>query len=300
MAHNFESKRKNGIIITAAVCIVAVIIAYFTNYPGFGKNNILPESFDTTRDFIKVLDVGQAESILVYSNGYCALFDTGTSDSANEICSALSEFGIKTIDVMLVSHLHTDHIGGIKGILEKYPASNLVLPELSTESEGMGQAQFAINKVTDDGGESYNAKQGMNFEIGEFEITVLAAYSDMDDENNRSIIAVAEIDNRKFMFTGDAETKVENLLLNEGLNLKCDILSVGHHGSSTSSSTKFLQTVRPRYAVISCGKNNMYGHPHNEVLAALERNGAEVLRTDLQGDITFYFNEGKIKTKTEN
>lgn len=300
MQHKFNIQKKIGIIVTAVIIIAAVAVAYFTGYGGFGENNITPGGFDRSQDFIKVIDVGQGESILIYSNGYAALFDVGESDSANKICSALSEYDIKRIDVIMISHLHTDHIGGLKNVMELYPADNVVLPELSTESEGLGLAQYAINKLTKEGGKIYTAIPGMNFSIGEFEITVLAAYEGMDNENNSSIIAVAEIDGKKFMFTGDAETKVEKMLLKEGLNLKCDILSVGHHGSNTSSSDEFLKAVRPRYAVISAGLNNMYGHPHNNVLSALENVDAKIFRTDLQGDIIFSFSGGSISVKTGN
>lgn len=275
-------------VILAAVCIVISVL----------ERN-LPSNFDSSVDFVKVLDVGQSESILIYSNGYSALIDTGISDYAADICVALEECDIKELDVMMISHLHSDHTGGIERILENYSVNNLILPELSIESEGMAQAQLAINSVTSSGGEVYSAVQGMNFKVGEFEITVLAAYGDMADENNRSIIAVAEIDGIKFMFTGDAETKVEKKLLEEGLNLKCDVLKMGHHGSSTSSSEEFLKAVRPRYAAISAGAGNMYGHPHNEVLASLEHFGTKIYRTDYDGDITFFIRDGKINPETE-
>ena len=139
----------------------------------------------------------------------------------------------------------------------------------------------------------------MNFKVGDFEITVLALYDKLDDENNRSVMLAAEIDKKKFIFTGDAEVKAENLLLNEGLNLKCDVFKAGHHGSSTSNSEKLLTQMKPKYAVISAGENNMYGHPHREVLADFESFNTEVFRTDLSGDITFYVKNGYINPKTE-
>lgn len=297
MSRKVEQDKKIKVIITAAVLIVAVVVAYFTGYKGLEK---LPtrEKFDSSQDFIKVIDVGQGESILIYSNGYSALFDVGEAENSADVCSVLSECNIKEIDVIAISHLHTDHIGAIENIMQIFPVNNVILPELSTDSEGMSLAQFAINKVTQNGGEIYNAKQGMNFKIGEFEITVLSAFEGMD-ENNSSIIAVAKIGSKKFMFTGDAEKKAEKMLLNEGLNLRCDILSVGHHGSNTSSSADFLNAVRPEYAVISAGKDNMYGHPHNEILSAFENIGSEIFRTDLQGDVTFYFDKDRISVKTE-
>lgn len=287
-----HNKRLPHAVVSTLVVFLLLAISYFINsdiFATFQQNG----NFDTSKDFVSVMDVGQGESILIYSNGYCAVYDVGTEESSEKICANLKASGIKTIDVLMVSHLHTDHIGGAKTVADTFNVKNLILPEISTHSEGLSYAQYAINKVTALGGETYTAKSGMNFKIGDFEITVLAAY-DMDDENNRSIIAATEIEGKKFLFTGDAETKVEQKLLNEGLNLKCDVLSVGHHGSSTSTSSEFLMAVSPQYAAISAGKDNMYGHPHNETLSLLERNGAKVFRTDINGDITFYVENGII------
>ena len=110
---------------------------------------------------------------------------------------------------------------------------------------------------------------------------------------------MAELDGIKFLFTGDAEAKTEKALIEDGLNIDCDVLKVGHHGSSTSSSKEFLDKATPDYAAISVGKNNMYSHPSESVIDALEERGTRILRTDTDGDITFYVENGKIRTETE-
>ncbi len=286
------SKRKIRQII-ALICAIISICVFFAQ-------RLFGTGFDESQDFVKVIDVGQAECILIYSNGYSALIDTGLASTVNDVCEILNECGIEKLDVMLLTHLHNDHTGGVSGILELFSVENLILPELSAYSEGLSAAQLAINTVTKAGGEVHSATQGMNFNIGEFELTVLASYGDMEDENNRSVVTVAKIGDKKFLFTGDAETVVEEALLKEGLDLKCDVFSAGHHGSSTSNSEKFLRAVDPHYAVISVGEGNMYGHPHNEVLATFEYLGVEVLRTDRQGDITFYIENGAISPETED
>lgn len=139
----------------------------------------------------------------------------------------------------------------------------------------------------------------MNFPIGEFEITVLAAFSNMEVENDRSVITAAKINDFKFMFVGDMESGAEKKLLKENLNLKCDVLKVGHHGSSTSSKVDFLKAVRPKIAAISVGRDNTYGHPHSEVLSNLEYMGASIYRTDVDGDISFFIENDRIVPKTE-
>ncbi len=297
-------KKRNIISLLAGlICVITVAAVYFGgNILGEFRNGVATDSKGIPllqRDFVRVMDVGQGDSILIYSNGRSALIDTGTVASGNELCYELNGICNNTLDVMLLSHLHSDHTGGVNRILEDFDIKNLILPELSTFSEGLSAAQNAINAVNKTGGEIYGAKQGMNFSVGDFEVTVLAAYGDMDDENNRSIIVMAEIDGRKFLFTGDAEKQVEKELIKEKINIDCDVLKLGHHGSTTSTCIEFLNAATPEYAAISVGADNMYGHPHKEVIASLEKRNIKILRTDESGSITFFVDNGEITTETE-
>ncbi len=279
------SSRKTAALITGFVSLLICAVVIIINFDAIFKTSKSPENIDS--DFIEVIDVGQGESILISSKGATALIDTGLYSEYHSVTDTLSKYNISKIDVLLISHLHDDHAGALGVLSEIYTISNLILPEVSIESESLGVAELAIDRVVEDGGEIYTAKQGMNFDIGNFELTVLASFDKMSDENNRSVITMAEIDGKKFLFTGDMERKAEEALLKEDLNLKCDVLKVAHHGSSTSSSAEFLDACNPKMAVISAGKDNIYGHPHNEVLALFETRGYEVLRTDLMGNIIF-------------
>lgn len=287
----------------AAVLLAAAIFITAFSRGVFGERLqqvFNPDSvFDTSVDFVKITDVGQADSILIYSNGCSAVIDVGTEDSAESILEDLDSVRIKDIDALIVTHLHTDHAGGLPELAERKAIDNLIIPELNDYAEAAAFVKTAKQTVVSSGGNAYTAVQGMNFEIGEFTVTVLAYYDDMQDENNKSIIVMAEIDGIKFLFTGDAEEKTEKALIKDGINIDCDVLKVGHHGSSSSSSEEFLNKATPEYAAISVGKNNMYSHPSRSVVEALENCGAEVLRTDSDGDVTFYVENGKIKTETE-
>lgn len=298
MTRKTAGKNRIAIAVLTAILCIAVFVVFLFKFEGsFFK---LPNSSEKSgEDYVKILDIGQGDSILLYSNDYSALLDTGTEDGANDLSAALYGSGIEKIDVLILSHLHSDHTGGVSRVFEDFTVDNLILPELSTYSEGIYSAQLAINEVTKQGGGVYSAVQGMNFELGDFEITVLASYGAMLDENNRSLIIMAEIDGRKFLLTGDAEEKAEKALLKESINIDCDVLKVGHHGSNTSSCNEFLDAASPQYAAISVGKDNSYGHPHKETVKALKACGAEILRTDQSGDITFYIENGVIKPETE-
>ena len=288
-----SKKRLLSAVLALTICIISLIVSLVQNK--FAEEGA---AADKDADFVRFIDVGQGDCALIYSNGYSALIDTGTPDSAPELCTELQKMGIEIIDVLVLSHLHDDHTGGVESIAQNFEIKNVVLPELSIESEQLGAAELVINKVTNSRGGVYNATQGMNFKIGDFEITVLAAYGEMADENNRSVILAAEISEVKFLFTGDAEKKVEKKLLSEGLNLKCDVFKAAHHGSSTSNCDELLKAVKPRYVVISSGKDNMYGHPHNEILSAFEYIGAKIYNTQNCSNITFYVTDGILSVKT--
>ena len=297
-----KNNKRIKYIVAATLLASAIFITAFSGGV-FGERLqqvFNPEAaFDISVDFVKITDVGQADSILIYSNGCSALIDVGTEDSAADILEDLDSARIKRIDALIVTHLHTDHAGGLPELARLRKIDNLIIPELNDDAEAASLVKTAKQTVTANGGNAYTAVQGMNFKIGEFTVTVLAYYEDTEDENNKSVIVMAELDGIKFLFTGDAEAKAEQALIDEGINIDCDVLKVGHHGSSSSSTKEFLNKTTPEYAAISVGKNNIYSHPSESVVSALENCGAQVLRTDTDGDITFYVENGKIKTETE-
>ena len=300
-----KNKNKNINIkyIVAATLIAAAvfIIAFSRGLFGEELQQVFNPSatFDSSVDFVKVTDVGQADSILIYSNGYSAVIDVGTKESTENILEDLDSAHISRIDALIVTHLHTDHAGALPELARRKTIDNLIIPELDYEAEATALVKTAKQIVTSKGGNAYTAIQGMNFKIGEFTVTVLAYYDDMSADNNKSVIVMAELDGIKFLFTGDAEAKTERALIEDGLNVDCDVLKVGHHGSDTSSSKGFLDKATPDYAAISVGENNMYSHPSVSVIDALEERGTRILRTDTDGDITFYVENGKIRTETE-
>lgn len=297
-----KKNKKPKYIAAAALLAVAVFITAFSRGV-FGER--LQQvfnpaaAFDTSVDYVKITDVGQADSILIYSNGCSAVIDVGTEDSVPDILEDLDSARIKDIDALIITHLHTDHAGGLPKLAKRREIDNLIIPELDNSAEAAQLVKTAKRTVTANRGNVYTAVQGMNFKIGEFTVTVLAYYGDMKDENSKSIIVMAEINGIKFLFTGDAEAKTERALLDEGLNVDCDVLKVGHHGSSSSCSQSFLKAATPQYAAISVGENNIYSHPNDSVISALQNCGAQILRTDTDGDITFYVENGEIRTVTE-
>ena len=292
-------KRRNSLIITAIITVVifAVLLYAFFNPLGFYNTTHPAAAFDTSQDFIRFFDVGQGDCALIYSNGYSAIIDVGMPDTANSIAEDLYDCNITELDALVISHLHSDHVGALPEFVKNIKIQNLIRPVVFDKS--IAVAKNGKNSAIKNGTKYYDAKQGMNFNIGEFEITLLSDFEDKSNENNRSLFIIAKIGDVKILFTGDAEAKMESKLLDENLNIDCDILKVSHHGSNTSTTQEFIDATTPEYAVISVGENNIYNHPHSQTLNRLKKADAEILRTDQNGDVTFYIENNHIAVEKE-
>ncbi len=290
-------KRKIITVITAVLCIVVfTILLFYVRDPSLftGDNSGVVVKYDD--DFIKFMDVGQGDGAIIYSNGYCAVIDTGEALTSDAVLADLSRLNIKQIDMFIASHYHTDHIGAFSEISAVYPIKNMIGPQIN--SYNIAKANEAKETVLKQGGSFYEGIYGLNFTLGEFEITVLGYYN-CNDENDRSLYFMAEIDEVKFLFTGDGERLAEEKLLSRTKDIDCDVLKVAHHGSKGGTTYEFLQYAKPEYAVVSSGEDNEYGHPHIETMQALEKINAQIYRTDTKGDISFYIDDGEIEIITE-
>lgn len=231
---------------------------------------------------IHFIDVGQADSALVTCDGHSMLIDGGNADDSNLVYSVLQRETDGHLDYVVGTHAHEDHIGGLSGAFEADTADVTFCPV--TEYDSKAFRNFKTRADERGGGITIPAV-GDTFTLGEASVTVVAVNSVPEDTNNTSIVIRIVYGDTSFLFTGDAEQETEEKILESGQDIESTVLKVGHHGSSTSTSQAFLDAVSPTYAVISCGKDNSYGHPHSETLAKLTSAGVEVLRTDEIGDI---------------
>lgn len=191
--------------------------------------------------------------------------------------------------MVIASHPHSDHIGSMNKVIDRFGADMVVMPKLTAEMiPTTSSYEKLLKSVKKCGGKIEYAKVGSIYELAEgCDLEIIAPVKDYDDLNNYSIVARLRHGNNSFLFTGDIEKEAERDILDSGADISADVLKIAHHGSHTSSLKVFLQTVSPEYAVISVGSPNDYGHPHSETTKMLDKLGITVYRTDRDGSITF-------------
>ncbi len=256
-------------------------------------------SVDETADIITVLDVGQGDCTLIQSNGRFALIDTGDGKTV-KLAKLLKKRGVVGLDAVILSHWHSDHAGGTAEVLKTFQVTNAVFPQINSEDEEIDGFANSILSVCEDNDVSvHTAVTSMVINIGDIELTVLQTNYESDNENNRSLIIMAECEGKKYLFTGDSESAAENMLIESGINFDCDFLKVSHHGSDTATTKKFLEVCTPSISIISVGRNNSYDHPKNSVINRIKAVDSGVYRTDYHGDVSITFSEGSYFISTQ-
>ncbi|EHK2440766.1 ComEC/Rec2 family competence protein [Clostridium perfringens] len=265
---------------------------------GAQKNNINKGSNNTEYSGMSVtyLNVGQGDSELIQVNGINMLIDAGTNAGANDLVKDLKNRGIKTIDIAIATHPHEDHIGGMDEVLESFDVKSFYAPKVAHTTKTY---ENMLKAVKNEGLKIKQIKEGTKIDLGKD--TQVEVYSPVKSEyeelNNYSPVMKISYGQNSFMFTGDAETLVEKEILSENKNLKADVLKLGHHGSHSSTSEAFLKAVDPSIAIVSCAKDNKYGHPHKETMSNLKKAGVTVYETFRDGDITISSNGKKLDVK---
>ena len=228
------------------------------------------------------LDVGQALSVLVECDGQYMLYDGGNVDDGSMVVSYLQKQGVEELQYVFCSHAHEDHVGGLAAALAFFPANHVYSPVTEASTKCF---QDFVKYTQQQGLQVEVPAVGTVWQLGGATVTMLGPVAQYSETNDTSIVLRVDYGATSFLLTGDMESDAERDLVNSGANLKADVLQVGHHGSSTSTSYLFLNAVLPEMGVISCGENNKYGHPHEEPLSILRDAGVDVYRTDLLGTV---------------
>ena len=302
-----QAKKKiplnQGLLILLGICLVLyLLMALEGELPGLDGTDAPAGPSNAVSDCqVHFIDVGQGDSILIRSDGYTALIDAGENDQGKTVTEYLRGQGITKIDYLLMTHPHSDHIGGMDTVIKEFEIGKVIMPRLPDSMTPTTRTYTEVlEAIMDRDLKITPARVGNSYELGQGVLTILGPDRDYDELNNTSLVCRFEYQGRRFLFTGDMETPVESDMLEDEVDLRADVLKLGHHGSSTSTSKRFYRAVDPDYCIALCGEGNSYGHPHRETLALVREDGAAFYRTDYQGDLLFQVADGELVISYEN
>ena len=306
------AKKKETNKIEAFLLIVLAIIGFVFGYGSdlykdtkafikdiFHDEGKVVETLDKVNVKVYFIDVGEADSILIDSNGKYILIDAGNNKDGPLLVDYFKELGIKKFDYVIGTHAHEDHIGGMDYIIRNFDINHFYMPKTVVPTYTY---EDVVKELKNKSIKYTVPKIGTTFTSGKSEFEVLSVKDDEEDLNNGSIVLRMKYKDVAFMFMADVESPVEEELIKKS-DISADVIKIGHHGSRYGSTSAFLNKVGARYAVISVGKLNDYNHPHNQALKRIEKAGLKLYRTDLKGTIIFN-TDGKnfkietVKTKT--
>lgn len=280
-------------------CVILTLVILLSTASCAKKRTKPPTGFENNAKLIvHFLDVGQGDSILLESGDEYVLIDGGERDRGDEVADYIIERGADELKYVIATHPHTDHVGGLRKVITEITTENFITVETDCATNTWTKL---LNTVDSEDINYIDAVVGDTYSFGSASFTILAPNSDdYTGYNNYSVVTKVTCGDISFMMTGDAEKESEYEMVASGEDLTADVLKCGHHGSSTSTTAKFLKAVDPSYAVISCGKNNEYGHPHKETMQKLNTLGCDILRTDEMGTVIAYTDGTTLTFSAEN
>ena len=293
-------KKKNNVaiqILAGVICVVGIIIfgefydngdislpdALKNTDPIIQSNNTINKDIVDGELVVDFIDVGQGDSILIRQGEYTMLIDGGTSVCRDDLLNFLSQEGIDRFEYLIGTHAHEDHIGSLDDVVNTYDFDTILFPKVTATTKTFENLVLAVQNKDK---KFTTPVSGTVYELGDATFEILAPNSaEYTSANDYSIVIKLVYGDNSFIFTGDAESESEKEIIAKGYNLKADVLKVGHHGSTTSTSKTFLDKVNPEYAVICVGKDNSYKHPTQTTMNKLKNKNILVYRTDEQGTI---------------
>lgn len=289
MFRKFFHKYKSSFIFILVVFSLFFINKYdFSLFKSHYKNN------NPNEMYVHYIDVGQGDSILIQVNNKNLLIDSGPRSDKDKLISYLSSLKLSKLDYVIATHPHEDHIGNMSTIIKNYKVLSFYAPKIQNTSKTF---ERMVEALKDNNLKINILRKGSN-SINLGDNTRVTVFSPIDNYyenlNNYSPIIKVEYGNNSFLFTGDAEKEVEEKIIANNDDINADVIKIGHHGSSTSTSKAFIDKVNPSIAVISVGENNSYNHPNEDVINRLNGNKIKIYRTDKDGTIIFSSNGLKI------
>lgn len=288
----YSAKRPKTL--AALVVIILLLIVGVLDYFGVislsekqAEISVSPASSDA-ENTVNFIDVGQGNCTLVKSGESAMLIDAGETDKGKDVVSYLKALRINKLDYIIISHQHSDHMGGMIEVLNSdIEVGKIIMPKIPQELTPTSYTYTNLLNAIKEKGLKVRAARDEEFSVGNIKVNTYAMEGDYSDLNNYSVVTKLTTGGGRFIIMGDLETTAEKELLNKNVDLSAEVILVGHHGSSSSSSDKFLKSVDPSCAVISVGFDNKYGHPNDAAIKRINKYTDNIYRTDLNGNIVF-------------
>lgn len=292
-----KSKQQNTLI-TFIVSAIAVVVAAFAAAKGIIK---VPIENSSTADgnsnsTVHFIDVGQGDATLVISEGHAALIDTGNPDNMDKVIKYMKNQGVTRLDYLIITHPHADHMGEANDIVESFDPYKIIIPKVPYRLTPTGVFYKRFLESVKNKNKKITEAKNTTLDLGKCKLRIYAPQKKYDDLNNYSSLVKVDTGKKTFLITGDCENEEEKEILGREYDIKADVLKVGHHGSSTSTSDKFLEAADPQEAVISCGKYNSYGHPNKGTVQRINKKVKKLYITMNNGTI-IYNADGSVKTE---
>lgn len=296
-AYSSKEKRIKPWMVGMAVGLVALLLLLLL-VPGFtewlygvlGIRQSEAEVASRVEGPVKVhvINVLQGDAALLEADGEFALMDAGPPEAQDMLIAYLYDVGVKELRYVFLTHPHADHYGGMAVVLQRYDVGQVVLPNMTKTDVLPTATTFSrlLRTIENENIPAVTAEQGDVYPLGSGEVRILQAGIEAGENHNLlSLVMMFEVGGFRVLNSGDAERANENILLEEGADMRTDVYLAAHHGSSTSNSAEFLAAAQPQVVVISLAADNAYGHPHREVQQTLGEMNLTVLRTDLNGSV---------------
>lgn len=293
-------KKKKWLCFVLVCVMAAGILCYWQAEQTadiIGNYNSEITQADTETLTIHFLDVGQGDCTLLVCGTDTMLIDAGNNNQGSKVCRYLMDQGITKLRYVIGTNADADHIGGLDVVLNTFDCEMVIMPDVEKDNQTYGDVLLAMEQKNY---EKTLPVVGKSYDLGTAAFTVLSPKEYYEKDNNNSVCILLRFGERKFLFTGDAEKEAEQDMIDGNISIKADVYKAGHHGSATSTTEAFLEAVNPSYVIISCGRGNSYGHPHEQVMELLREKNVQMFRTDCQGNIVLTCNGNDITWNTES
>ena len=293
------STKQKGKLIAFIIAILVIICGRFTDK--FDETPVTsPVNYTITDEEVRVhiIDVGQGSSALIQCGNEGILIDGGEREYGKDLVSYINRVGVTKLKYVVASHPHTDHIGGLLSVLDVFEVENIIMPRLTSINMPTTKTyeNFLI-KIKEKGIKAISAAYSEKYYINNTMLETFAPLEQVKDINNMSVVCKVTAFSTSFLFPGDASKSEMDDFYNKGADLSCDIMAAAHHGSNESLHKKLLTRCNPDIIVYSCGKENSYGHPHDETVEFFDMLGTESYRTDVVGTLLFTCDEDGFTVK---